>query len=171
MAADKTDRRGLREGAVRSFNDLAVAVGLEAILVRAGPPVVQKLYKDLCQKVDAEQLLVLRASGKAWVENGGAELCESALKAAEKRTSGDDACEEERVEAGRVPGHTISAQSFYGSAKGAFRLRSRAFMLTYNSLLFTDSPQLWNDFVEFVKQCADLYKASYWSCTMARVCL
>ena len=46
-----------------------------------------------------------------------------------------------------------------------FRLKARAFMLTFNSLAFAASPELWASFQQWVEERKERYRATYWSAT------
>ena len=61
-------------------------------------------------------------------ENGGAELPEPVREITEDEDHD-----------GPVPGHRQLQQEFYKPSKGRFRLQSKAFMMTFNSILFERS--------------------------------
>ena len=132
----------------------------------------EALYEAISAKGSAEQLGRLgelrsewsRAGGAGWQQSfldAGKERLEMALRAAE---SPGGAAEDENRGDIEIEGHHTLQQSFYKGA-GKFRLRARAFMMTYNSLAFVLSPRQWDDFLVFVKGRAEKYNATYWSCT------
>ena len=59
----------------------------------------------------------------------------------------------------------VMQQSFYG-AEQPFRLQSRAFMLTFNSLRFALCLELWASFLSWIKLKVSEFKASEWSATL-----
>ena len=161
MATDKNDRRDLRDSAVKGFNALAQELNIPTIAKRSSNSDVLGLYKNLCEKAEAEQLKTLRAEREKWLANGGCDLAEAVLKAADRRTT-DAVCQDGDEEAaGLVSGHHILKQTFYNVGQQAFRLRARAFMLTYNSLAFLQSLAFWTEFVYFVKDRANHYEATF----------
>lgn len=48
----------------------------------------------------------------------------------------------------------------------AFRLRAKAFMLTFNCVAFAISPELWAAYHAWVQERSAKYKATYWSATL-----
>ena len=135
MAQDenKTGRRALRETSLRSLNELAEKLELTTVPVRASPPLIQNLFKQVCAKVGPEDLQRLREFRDVWLENGGADLPEALLTAAERRVGNEQGKWADKADAGAVPGHNVLAQSFYTASKNTFRLTARAFMPIYNS--------------------------------------
>ena len=126
--ADKTARRSNRDEAVKLLNKLAAQISKPAIPRRAGGEDVRKLYEELCSELeDREELSRARS---LWVENGGVELDESLLLVRVDAGSED---EQEGFPGGEQPVsghrrlHTVAA------AGKSFRMRARAFMLTFNS--------------------------------------
>ena len=82
----------------------------------------------------------LRSARELWCENGGADLDESLLP----KSPEADAPEGTET----VPSHT-RLQARTGRA---FRLCSKAFMLTFNSMVFVQSPELWASFQQWVEE-------------------
>ena len=164
---DKTQRRGVREDVLRSLSELAESLELTPLGYRPQNASIQTLFKEVCAKVDADQLLSLKLLRDRWLQNGGCELLESLIGGAEKRTAAAAGSWEQEPEAGRVPGHHVLTQTFYPrKAAEGFRLCARAFMLTYNALAFVLSPKLWGDFQDFVTDRVKVYGATYYSCTI-----
>ena len=153
--AAKVARRDRRQEAVASFNKLAERINLDTVSASAKGEDVKALFDNLLQSLPDDDLDALKAAREKWSANGGVELAEVVRQAAAQED-----------EDGTVPSHKIVQQSFYAAAKSSFRLRSRAFMLTFNSTLFVPSSALWNEFVVWVKDHCQKYKAKYWSATM-----
>ena len=167
---DKDQRRSFRDEAIRGLNSIATEVAIDRVSTRAGSDVVQKFFKKLCAQVTADSLDALRAERTKWVNHGGCELDELSLQTAERRLGPPS--EEKQQPAGKLPSHSVVAESFYtpgvAAGKSGFRLCARAFMLTYNSLAFVLSPALYQEFEEFVKQRATDHGATYWSATLEK---
>ncbi|CAK0797152.1 unnamed protein product [Prorocentrum cordatum] len=65
--------------------------------------------------------------------------------------------------------HRAPPQTFYaGFGRKAFRLKSKAFLLTFKSLNFSDGADLWREFVGRVKGRVQAREASFWSAAMER---
>ena len=59
---DKSQRRVVREQAVKTFNGLAEVLELPPLAYRPTNPAIQSLFKELCAKVDADQLSSLKTA-------------------------------------------------------------------------------------------------------------
>ena len=152
------ERRSAREQAVKDFNSLAARVDLQPLTSRPDPAAVVALYGSLCGAVGAADVATLRAACKLWCGNGGASLDESLLP-------GDAAAVDDvDFPGGEEPvrGH----RRLHAARKPAFRLRAKAFMLTFNSLLLVANPELWSAFHTWVEERKQRYRATYWSTTM-----
>ena len=110
--ADKSQRRAIREQALKTFNGLAEALELQSLAYRPSNSAVQSLFKGLAAKVDADQLSTLKDARNEWLQNGGCDLPESFLSGAEKRAAAASGSWEHEQEAGRVPGHCVLTQTF-----------------------------------------------------------
>ena len=80
MASDpavKSQRRAIREQALKTFNGLAEALELQSLAYRPSNSAVQSLFKGLAAKVDADQLSTLKGARNEWLQNGGCDLPES----------------------------------------------------------------------------------------------
>ena len=122
---------------------------------------VRVLYENLCGQLDGAALGDLAVARRAWADNGGGGDLRSELL--QGREPHDD--EDFTDTSGVLPNHKLVQQSFYASKKG-FRLRARAFMLTFNSITFTLCLGLWTSFLNWVKQKAIEFNASEWSATL-----
>ena len=96
----------------------------------------------------------LRSARELWCENGGADLDESLLPKSPEADAPDGTK--------TVPSHT-RLQARTGRA---VRLCSKAFMLTFNSMVFVQSPELWASFQQWVEERSRAEKAQYWSATV-----
>ena len=153
----KQDNRAERESAIKELNILAEDVGLSSIAIRSVPAAVSKLYKEVCGKIAAESVGHLLAMRGKYVDHGGGgdlpiELAEKALMSPQMQADTD----------GIVSAHKKLVQ---GSST-PFRLHSKAFMLTFNSLSFEGTQESWDKFVSWVQDRAKTVSATAWSCTM-----
>jgi hypothetical protein len=143
------------------MNGLAQTVGVEAISTRSSATKVRALYETLCTLLDPPALGNLSLARDEWLKNGGGgDLHLELLDGTEANAPEDDA-----DTAQLLYGHKHMQQSFYG-AKQPFRLQSRAFMLTFNSLRFVLCLELWASFLSWIKLKVSEFKASEWSATL-----
>ena len=133
MADNKTARRGRRSEATKALNSLAEEFELDRLSHRPQAQEVVDLFSALCDVVPAERAPELCAARDLWIENGGGGSFSKLPDpgADEDADDGPDGRE-------RVPGHAECR----AQAGKAFRLKSRAFMLTFNCLAFVASPEL-----------------------------
>jgi hypothetical protein len=159
----KDSNRLAREAAVKKLNEVAEGVGIDIILVRAGAAEVSNLYKELCGKISEDKVDVLLAARGQYVDHGGGgdlppELAERVRLTTDSQADTD----------GLVSAHRHVTQSFYNASRKAFRLQSKAFMLTFNSIVFVASLECWKSFVAWFQERAEKFTATAWSCTMER---
>ena len=146
MATDLTARRDSRVGAVKILNEIATSVGVEGVLTRASASKVQALYEKLCVHVSGDDIAKLAAAHDQWTDNGGGgDLPLDMLP--DLHTDMND---EDVQSTDMLPGHRVLQQSLYDATK-AFRLKARAFMLTFNCRTFTVRLALWDAFSAWVK--------------------
>jgi hypothetical protein len=157
----KDGRRERRRDAVKSFNNLAVASSLDALKIRPAPTELQSLYAKLCKALPQARWEELKAARLTWCDNGGADLDLGLLPGAGTQDA-DKATDDCPDGAEPLPSHTqlVSLQG------RAFRLHSRAFMLTFNSMGFVLSVGLWTSFCAWVVAKAKEFKAKHWSATL-----
>ena len=132
----KQENRAAREAAVKQMSDFAADVGVKPIHEPASASEVEKFYKGLCAKVSVHNADTLVLAGNQWCDHGGLGALYTAglekLRMQDKQADIDAA----------VHSHKKLEQGFYGHGRGAFRLQSKAFMLTFNSSSFEDCPIL-----------------------------
>ena len=158
--ADKSARRIERAAAVRRFNVLAEEFGIDQVPARPSVDEDQALYASLCEVVPAERVQELASPRGQWCDNGGDELDEALLAVL-------SAAEDDLPE-GNNP---LPAHKFVASVPGrAFRLKSKAFMLTFNSESFEVGPsdELWAQFCSWVVDRAWVHNATHWSATIEK---
>ena len=68
-SANKTQRRTVREQSLQSLNELTALLELEPVAYRASNESIQSLFKEVCGKVDADQLRSLKSIREQWLEN------------------------------------------------------------------------------------------------------
>ena len=130
---DKNERRAQREHAVDSLNTVARVLEIEPIPVRASAEEVTELYESLCEKGSAEHRERIAQARDKWMQNGGREL-DAELLTSMGAEEGEE--EEGADQEGEFPGGEESVRGhrrMHGTAQKAFRLRARAFMMTFNS--------------------------------------
>ena len=157
----KDENRGVRDAALRSLNEVAATLELPTVTLRASSKDIIAQYKTLCSKLCHEHVETVRAATDKWHAHGGCDLPTAALASLERELS-DETPELDGV----VHSHRILQQEFYGARKGAFRLCSKAFMLTFNSIAFVSSPDFWAAYQAWVEERARHHEATYWSCTL-----
>ena len=147
----KTTRTGLRRAAVKEINRLLKDLSLDELLLTPKSVEVNALGRALrvLEKRCVDRA-GLRAAVEKWCSNGGKlpggiTLAEDAVEA-----MSDD--EENNP---LVPGHRV--------LKATYELKSKAFMLTYNSRAFT--PETWSNFRSFIEALhAKLGSRAYAAC-------
>lgn len=154
----KKARRSKRDTAVALFNELAAECGAEPVDYRPSAADLKELFKKLLHDLSDESLDKLREARETWCSNGGADLPEIVRPTLADGSDGT----------GVVVGHRTLQQAFYNNLKGSFRLQSKAFMMTFNSLEFEATEALWTRFVEWVKDRCKKFRAKFWSCTMEK---
>ncbi|CAK0801881.1 unnamed protein product [Prorocentrum cordatum] len=157
MADDKTAWRGRRSEAAKAQNSLAEEFELDTVSLRPTAQAVVDLFTALCDVVPAERAPELCAARDKWVENGGGGSFPGLPDpgADEDADDGPDGSE-------RVPGHAECR----AQAGKAFRLKSRAFILTFNCLAFVAPPELWQACQSWVEGRKKEFGITYWSATM-----
>jgi hypothetical protein len=149
-------RSMLRRKALGSLNKLAEEIGATTISAKtAKAKRVEKLIKVLQRRLAAPtDVERLREAALSWVANGG--RLEGKLLIAPTSCTGDDAPDVEEATEGTlafVPRHKVLVSGF--------RLRSRAFMLTYNSKAFRK--EWWTKFKAFIVSVAQKFTATAWA--------
>jgi len=159
-------RRIAREAALKKLNELAAAAGLDRVKTRAGGDEVVSFYENLCNHSTHAERAALEVARSQWIENGGIELPEGCLPKDEGEAENEDGGTETPFPGGEMPvdGHR---RLHHNGGKKDFRLRARAFLLTFNSLAFAADPSsVWVSFVQWSKERQKKYGATYWSATM-----
>ena len=148
LMADKGERRKNREDALRKLNMLADRAGLSKIALRAPSEQVVELYSSLCEEL--HDFTELAAAREKYVSNGGVELEESLMNDTEQDSG-------ENFPGGEEP---VLAHRRLNTSGQSFRLRARAFMLTFNSIAFTASQLLFESFVAWAEERRQRFDAS-----------
>ena len=149
------ERRSGREQALKVFNTLASEHQLQLLSMRASTNAIEELYKQLCQRVTQEQVKRLSDAREAFCSNRGAVLDVALLPSHQQR--GQDAPEDAT---GALEQHRTLV------IKKNFRLRSKAFMLTFNNILFAASFETWCACVAWIMKKVTEYKARFYSAAM-----
>ena len=159
--------RAARAAAVKTLNELAEDVQVERVSTRPTPGDFTKLWAKLWEAAPQEHRDRLRSARDAWRENGGSgEFPEPSTGGAAATL----APESEQVASDVLEHHRVLQQTFYAApaAKKAFRLKSRAFLLTFNSMEFSADAELWKAFLLWIMDRVQQFQASYWSAAMER---
>ena len=145
LMADKFARRTKREDAVKQLNVVASAIGVDPIAVRSNMEDVAEHFSALCSEATAEHRDRLLGAASQWVENGGDDLDLTIVPGGEVAEGADMGAESLLFPGGEEP---VQGHSRIHKIPGkAFRIRSRAFMLTFNAVAFTATAALFEKFV------------------------
>ena len=162
MAADeKRIRRAGRSEAIRAFNTLAREFDVDEILSRSTGAQVRDLYVRMCTAVPGERAEELAVARRQWCDNGGEDLDEKLLP--EFAASSDD--DDGDLPAGQPP---VEGHRYLPTPScRAFRIKSKAFMLTFNSETFgqMNPEELFEDFRAWAVERAAMHGATSWSAT------
>ena len=165
--SDKDARRRKRAGAIRCFNRLAKEYGLSEVPVRPGAEEIQSLYADICEKAKPDHLDDLTNARLEWCSNGGADLDLGLLLHPSVPAGDGDDDDDDDAGIGPDGAEPLPCHTEVTSApRKPFRLQSRAFMLTFNSLSFALSIAQWKNFRAWVVLKAAEFKAKYWNATL-----
>ena len=148
MAEQKIERRTAREKAVKGLNQLACHCEEEPVKARPTNDEVVGLCKRLAASLPQERRSELQQLRDQFQENGGCgdfpDLPDPALEVVATENA-------DQV----LPSHSL----LRATVKKAFRLQSKAFMLTFNCLHFVASTELWTAFQKRVEDRAHEFKA------------
>ena len=70
----KTDRRSLREQAVKALNKIVLSLNVGPVPMRASGDTVTDLWESLCDKATEAVRQELASARESWMGNGGCEL-------------------------------------------------------------------------------------------------
>ena len=152
-----------REVAVRSFNSVALELRLSTLSSRPSADAVTQLWVRLCKAAVPAHYETLETARKEWLQNNGGGLLPANLLHGQAFDDVDHGSEV-------LDGHrTLAAAPPVPKGKKAgFRLRSKAFMLTFNSTAFKEGTELWDEFLEWVRGRATAHGATEWSAALER---
>ena len=164
MPDEKTKRRNSREQAVKLLNALAVALGVDAIPLRSPAEDVAEHYENLCEHGTAEHVEKIAEARTLWVSNGGGELNEDSLLAlaGSRDNEVEDATSDFPGGEEPVKGH----HRVHTASRKEFRIRARAFMLTFNCLLFVADQALFLEFEQWLEERRKRFGATCFSACM-----
>ena len=163
--ASANKRQALRRDAIRELNHLgkellsgALHVPVKTVL--ATDPRVERLVRALEPRCQTPELATrLRAAVLLWIDNAGT-LCRAVAPEAGAPADApppegepDSAAEEQREPAPAIPKHRV--------LQPGYTLKSKAFMLTYNSENF--SRGTWTAFCRCIKRWRRLLGARWWA--------
>ena len=157
IAERKSSRQNARREAMNTLNSLAKTVRVQEV-PRDRPDLVPNLCLQLSGAALGGQLAVLSDARAKWLANGG---CPLELAQDSNGASNPDSDDVESVPSGSVAMH----RELPAGGK-AFRLHSKAFMLTYNSLSIKGAT--WDRFVAWSKALAVSLKATERSATLEK---
>lgn len=153
--------RAGREAAIRALNAVAHDLGVQQISCRPSPDEAAELWAHICKVATEEHHGALEAARAGWLEHNGAGVMPESLLHSGVADDSSDLVESHR---------TLLAGPAQGKKKkkAGFRLRSKAFMLTFNSTTFQPSRALWDDVLAWVKDRAATHGATEWSAALER---
>ena len=157
--------RAGRSQAVRVFNELVGWLGVEPLPARPAIQLLEKTWLALCEAAEPHHHERLRAARELWATNhGGGNLAEELL------VEGGDGMVDasELLEWHRLIYDGREAVVAKKKKRAAFRLKSKAFMLTFNSAGFDSGKALWDSFLVWVRDRAQQAGATQWSAAMER---
>ena len=170
--SESNARSMLRRGAVTLLNTLAAEIGLATVplqLKTASGKQFEKLVRLLQPRCrEAPVLARLRAAAEQWVNNGG--KLSSPLTPAPLMNPPEEPTRAEPAEQGALEGLpnadedeevALPCVAFHNVLLPGYRLRSSAFLLTYNSCQWT--PAAWTTFRPWVRGIRCKYGARAWS--------
>ena len=158
-----TARQG-RGQAVKLFNEVAADLNVDALCCRPSASDVTECWSKLCGAAGPHHVQLLQDARTAWCENnGGGDLPENLLPdSIGRREDADDA-------SGLLEGHRLVCEAMTTSQpKKPFHLKSKAFLLTFNSAKFSDNQALWNEFLTWITKQVKQFGATQWSAAMER---
>ena len=136
------------------MNVIATSLGIDTVILRPAANDLEHFYRALCEEVPPERVTELRALRKKWCDNGGCGDLPENLLDKDVPLAG---CDQDPAECDTLPCHGPPGEN----AKGGYRLKARAFMLTFNALTIVASPEMWASFQQWVEDRKVKYKATY----------
>jgi len=150
----KTERQDARRAAVKALNVIAAELGVATLPVHTVGQKVQKLIKRLqACRITEDTANRLREAAAQWQSTGGYLDGVVVPAAGAEVASAEESCTEEPQGDPVVSRHKVLIVGY--------RLRSRAFMLTYNSRSFTK--HTWHLFRQFCQETARRMGAAAWA--------
>ena len=148
----------MRRKAVQRLNQLAAELSVARLpkKVKAGRKVEGLIFKLQSRCEDEVLRKRLSAAVQMWVDNG-------AQLIGELTDEHGNAIPDPSTEIDEAQDSVIGMHRFL---KKGFKLKSRAFMLTYNSRTFI--PETWKTFLKFIKRLAKRFGAAGWAACLER---
>ena len=160
-ACKLTARQG-RSQVVKLFNELAAELNVDMLSCRPSASEMTACWSNLCGAAEPHHAQLLQDARTAWREHhGGGDLPDDLLPDSAGRSgAADDA-------SGLLENHRIVREATTASrSKKPFHLKSKAFLLTFNSAKFSDGKALWDEFLIWITNQAQQYGATQWSAAM-----
>lgn len=154
--------RAGREGAVKLFNTTAALLGVDLLPHRPSSDQMTKFWQVVCDAAELHHHDDLKVARNIWIEShGGGDLPDEILV-----TEADDSPDaSEFLEAHRMLCDGTPAGA---SKKKEFRIKSKAFLLTFNSDMFIDTKEFFETFEVWVRARAKSAQATQWSAAVER---
>ena len=152
-----------REAAIRSLNAVARDLDLNTLPCRPSPDAVTQMWGRLCKAAVPENYEALEAARTGWLQNNGGGSLPTDLLHGEAFDDVDHG-------SGVLEGHRTLAAALPvpKGKKAGFRLRSKAFMLTFNSIAFKEGKELWDEFLGWIHTRVTAHGATEWSAAAER---
>ena len=162
VPGNKATWRASRDSAVKSFNEIAGSLGVEQLQPRPSSAKITEIWSALCEEAEPHQYEDLKGARDMWVANhGDRDLTENpAAVDANDVEQASDLLEVHRTLCDGTPPNARK--------KKEFRLRSKAFMLTFNSVKFYGDASTWETFMAWVRERAKVAHATQWSAAMEK---
>ena len=153
--------RSGREAAARALNTVAGILGVHQSSCRPPASEVQLLWERVCKVATPDHHDALETARTGWLENNGGGVLAESLLHGEAADDTSDLLDSHRTLQATTKGKKKKQ-------KADFRLRSKAFMLTFNSLTFQASLAFWEDLLAWVRDRAATHGATEWSAALER---
>jgi len=150
---------------VRCFNELAEDVGMDLLPSRPSGIQITEFWVAVCGAASLEHAEALKTARTAWLENHcGGDLPEDALPKEDEDDDSQSGASEILDYHRNLPETIRTGQA----RKKAFRLKSKAFLLTFKSRNFQDSQELWQELLAWIQSRVQAHHATQWSTAMER---
>ena len=154
--------RSGRAGAVRLFNELALEFGVGTLSCRPSASAVTELWCSVCEEALPQHMEKLTEARAMWLDHHGTgQLLEDLMP--------DSGAAPSQLDTGELlEGHRMVTDPKDAGRSQAkmFRLKSKAFLLTFNSKDFCGTETLWSTFRDWINGQVKRTHTIQWSAAM-----